>query len=100
MLQQHPGAWALLYHLSMEDRHKRLFMAQLPLVYEHFIRAEDLRDSPELLALAVNVTHDRLIAEVGAPESPLLNISCRFVCLKAGYSMPTIGGYLAWSEGT
>ena len=55
----------MLYHLSMEDAHKPLFMAQLPLVYQHLIHTEDLRSAPELLALAVNLTHDRRIAEVG-----------------------------------
>lgn len=64
-LQRHQGGWAVLYHLSMEDAHKPLFMVHLPLVYQHFIHTENFRSAPELLALAVNVTHDRRIAEVG-----------------------------------
>lgn len=66
MLQRHPGGWAVLYHLSMDDVHKPLFMAQLPLIYEHFIHTEDFRSAPELLALVVNITHDRRIVEVGS----------------------------------
>lgn len=66
MLQRHLGGWAVLYHLSMDDAYKPLFMAQLPLIYEHFINTEDFRSAPELLALVVNITHDRRIAEVGS----------------------------------
>ena len=64
-LQRHQGGWAVLYHLSTEDAPKPLFMAQLPMVYQHFIHTKDFRNAPELLALAANLTHDRSIAEVG-----------------------------------
>ncbi len=65
----HEGGWGLLYHLSMEDSHKPLFMPLLPLVYRRLMAAESLRNAPELLALAVNLTHDPAVAGVRAITS-------------------------------
>ncbi len=64
MTAQHQGGWGVLYLLSMEDAHRPLFMKCLPMVFRHLIGAPDLRAAPELLALSVNLTQDRRLAEV------------------------------------
>lgn len=66
MLPGHQGAWALLYQLSMDRAHRAAFMQSLPLVYSHLLSMPSLRDAPELVALAVNLTQDRQLAEVRA----------------------------------
>ncbi|KAK9829765.1 hypothetical protein WJX72_007765 [[Myrmecia] bisecta] len=56
----------LLYHLSLEDRHKAIFTYTevLPLVHDMLLEEDDLRSAPELIALAVNLTQTARNAEV------------------------------------
>ena len=50
----------VLYHVSMGDAHKSLFVYTdaVRLVYNRLVSAPDLRREPELIALAVNLTQN------------------------------------------
>lgn len=62
-----PVVLGLLYHVSMEDRYKSLFTFTdcLQKMFEMLMRVQDLRNTPELIALAVNLTQNPRNAEVG-----------------------------------
>ena len=51
---------ALLYHLSMDDAVKSMLAHTdaAPVVLDFLLQVEDLHAAPELIALAVNLTHD------------------------------------------
>ena len=57
---------ALLYHLSMDDAVKSMFAHTnaVPVVLDFLLQVEDLHAAPELIALAVNLTHDDRCAAV------------------------------------
>ena len=56
----------------MDRTRRAAFMTVLPLVYNHLVSAPDLSDTPpELVALAVNLTQDRQLAEVRARLLPI-----------------------------
>ncbi|KAG1668473.1 hypothetical protein FOA52_005246 [Chlamydomonas sp. UWO 241] len=61
-----PVVLGLLYHISMEDKYKSMFTYTdcIPRVYEMLSRVQDLRNTPELIALAVNLTTNPRNAEV------------------------------------
>lgn len=61
-----PVVLGLLYHVSMEDKYKSMFTYTdcIPRVYEMLTRVQDLRNTPELIALAVNLTNNPRNAEV------------------------------------
>jgi len=61
-----PVVLGLLYHMSMDDKFKSLFTYTdcIPRVYEMLVRVQDLRNTPELIALAVNLTQNARNAEV------------------------------------
>eukprot|EP00955_Chlamydomonas_euryale_P118839 366562-Chlamydomonas_euryale.AAC.16 len=60
-----PVVLGLLYHISMEDKYKSMFTYTdcIPRVYEMLTRVQDLRNTPELIALAVNLTTNPRNAE-------------------------------------
>ncbi|GFH25455.1 uncharacterized protein HaLaN_23420, partial [Haematococcus lacustris] len=60
-----PVVLGLLYHISMEDKYKSLFTYSecIPRIYEMLTRVQDLRNTPELIALAVNLTQNGRNAE-------------------------------------
>ena len=59
-------ALGLLYHISQEDRHKSMFIYTdaVTVMLDLLMRVEDLTTTPELIALAVNLTQNDRIAEV------------------------------------
>lgn len=61
-----PVVLGLLYHVSMDDKFKSMFTYTecMPRLYEMLARVEDLRNTPELIALAVNLTQNGRNAEV------------------------------------
>jgi hypothetical protein len=61
-----PVVLGLLYHISMEDKYKGMFTFTdcVPRIYEMLTRVQDLRNTPELIALAVNLTTNGRNAEV------------------------------------
>eukprot|EP00201_Polytomella_parva_P001957 CAMPEP_0175087588 /NCGR_PEP_ID=MMETSP0052_2-20121109/29914_1 /TAXON_ID=51329 ORGANISM="Polytomella parva, Strain SAG 63-3" /NCGR_SAMPLE_ID=MMETSP0052_2 /ASSEMBLY_ACC=CAM_ASM_000194 /LENGTH=860 /DNA_ID=CAMNT_0016359951 /DNA_START=75 /DNA_END=2653 /DNA_ORIENTATION=- len=61
-----PVVLGLLYHVSMEDRFKTFFTFSdcVPKMYDMLMRVQDLRQTPELIALAVNLTQHPRNAEV------------------------------------
>uniref|UniRef100_A0A7S0RCX9 Kinesin-associated protein n=1 Tax=Chlamydomonas leiostraca TaxID=1034604 RepID=A0A7S0RCX9_9CHLO len=61
-----PVVLGLLYHISMDDKFKSMFTYTecLPRLYEMLARVQDLRNTPELIALAVNLTQNGRNAEV------------------------------------
>ncbi|MEW5306391.1 MAG: hypothetical protein WDW36_008859 [Sanguina aurantia] len=61
-----PVALGLLYHVSMDDKYKSLFTFTdaIPKMYEMLMRVTELRNTPELIALAVNLTQNPRNAEV------------------------------------
>eukprot|EP00798_Chlamydomonas_sp_ICE-L_P013630 gene13630-19508_t len=61
-----PVVLGLLYHVSIEDKCKNMFTYTdcIPRMYEMLTRAQDLRNTPELIALAVNLTQNTRNAEV------------------------------------
>ncbi|GIL78094.1 hypothetical protein Vretimale_7500 [Volvox reticuliferus] len=60
-----PVVLGLLYHISMEDKYKSLFTFTdcLNRMYDMLMRVQDLRNTPELIALAVNLTQNPRNAE-------------------------------------
>ena len=84
MTAQHQGGRGVLYLLSMEDAHRPLFMKCLPAVYRQLIGAPDLRAAPELLALAINLTHDKRLAEVAILAECCLQCTEHALTLFAG----------------
>ncbi|KXZ50592.1 hypothetical protein GPECTOR_16g767 [Gonium pectorale] len=60
-----PVVLGLLYHISMEDKYKSLFTFTdcLNKMYDMLMRVQDLRNTPELIALAVNLTQNPRNAE-------------------------------------
>jgi len=61
-----PVVLGLLYHISIDDKFKSLFTYTecIPRIYEMLMRVQDLRNTPELIALAVNLTQNGRNAEV------------------------------------
>ena len=61
-------ALGLLYHISQEERHRTMFTYTdaVPAMHAMLMGTRDLRGMPELIALAVNLTQNARIAEVGA----------------------------------
>ena len=61
-----PVVLGLLYHVSMEDKYKGMFTYTdcIPRIYEMLTRVQELRNTPELIALAVNLTQNPRNAEV------------------------------------
>jgi hypothetical protein len=61
-----PVVMGLLYHVSMEDKYKSMFTYTdaLPMVLEMLLSVDDLRTTPELIALAVNLTQNHRNAVV------------------------------------
>lgn len=59
-------ALGLLYHISQDDRHKSMFIYTdaVTVILDLLMRVEDLTTTPELIALAVNLTQNSRIAEV------------------------------------
>jgi hypothetical protein len=57
-----PVCLGILYHISMDDAHKSLFVYTKPpaldLLFERLVAAPDVRREPELIALAVNLTQN------------------------------------------
>jgi hypothetical protein len=62
-----PVVLGLLYHCSMEDKYKSMFTYTdaVDKVYDMLMRVQELRNTPELIALAVNLTQNPRNAEVG-----------------------------------
>ena len=60
-------ALGLLYHISQEERHRTMFSYTdaVPAMHAMLMSSRDLRSMPELIALAVNLTQNARIAEVG-----------------------------------
>ncbi|KAL3149688.1 Adenylyl-sulfate kinase (APS kinase) [Trebouxia sp. C0009 RCD-2024] len=58
-------ALGLLYHISQDDRHKSMFIYTdaVTVILDLLMRVEDLTTTPELIALAVNLTQNSRIAE-------------------------------------
>lgn len=61
-----PVVLGLLYHISMEDKYKSMFSYTdaIGKMYDVLIRVQDLRQTPELIALAVNLTQNVRCAEM------------------------------------
>ena len=61
-----PIVMGLLYHISFEDKYKSVFTytEAIDLVYTMLLNEEDLRSSPELIALAVNLSQNAKNAEI------------------------------------
>ena len=59
-------ALGLLYHISQDDRHKSMFIYTdaVTVILDLLMRVDDLTTTPELIALAVNLTQNDRIAEV------------------------------------
>ena len=59
-------ALGLLYHISQDDRHKSMFIytEAVTMMLDLLMHVEDLTTTPELIALAVNLTQNDRIAEV------------------------------------
>lgn len=57
----------LLYHISIEEENKSVFTYTdvIPIIFNMMMSAGDLRSTPELIALAVNLTQNQRNAEVG-----------------------------------
>ena len=66
----------LLYHISIEDKNKSMFSYTdaLDIIYERLLGVEDSRTSPELIALAVNLSQNHRNAEVLAQGGRLTNL--------------------------
>ncbi|QDZ23509.1 kinesin-associated protein [Chloropicon primus] len=56
----------LLYHISIEDKNKSMFSYTdaLDIIYERLMSVQDCRSTPELIALAVNLSQNQRNAEV------------------------------------
>lgn len=56
----------LLYHISQDDRHKSMFIYTdaVTVILDLLMRVKDMTTTPELIALAVNLTQNSRIAEV------------------------------------
>lgn len=65
-----PVVLGILYHLSIEDGHKSLFTYTdaIPIILDMLMSVNDLRQAPELIALAVNLTQNQRNAEVMVPK--------------------------------
>jgi len=61
-------ALGLLYHISQDDRHKSMFIYTdaVTVMLDLLMHWDDLNTTPELIALAVNLTQNDRIAEVGS----------------------------------
>mmetsp|Transcript_6170 Transcript_6170/g.13429 ORF Transcript_6170/g.13429 Transcript_6170/m.13429 type:complete len:806 (-) Transcript_6170:755-3172(-) len=61
-----PVVLGLLYHISMDDKYKSMFTYTecIPRLYEMLTKVQDLRNTPELIALAVNLTQNPRNAEI------------------------------------
>lgn len=61
-----PVILGLLYHVSMEDKYKSMFSYTdaIGKMYDMLIKVQDLRNTPELIALAVNLTQNVRCAEM------------------------------------
>jgi len=61
-----PVIMGLLYHVSMEDKYKSMFTYTdaIPMILEMLLAVDDLRSTPELIALAVNLTQNHRNAVV------------------------------------
>ena len=59
-------ALGLLYHISQDDRHKSMFIYTdaVTVMLDLLMLVDDLPTTPELIALAVNLTQNDRIAEV------------------------------------
>ena len=59
-------ALGLLYHISQDDRHKSMFIYTdaVTVILDLLMRVDDLTTTPELIALAVNLTQNERIAQV------------------------------------
>ena len=59
-------ALGLLYHISQDDRHKSMFIYTdaVTIMLDLLMHVADLTTTPELIALAVNLTQNDRIAEV------------------------------------
>mmetsp|Transcript_18844 Transcript_18844/g.45016 ORF Transcript_18844/g.45016 Transcript_18844/m.45016 type:complete len:791 (+) Transcript_18844:200-2572(+) len=55
-----PVIMGLLYHISMDDKYKSMFTYTdaIPIILELLLNEDDLREAPELIALAVNLTQN------------------------------------------
>lgn len=55
-----------MYHLSIDDSAKSLFAYTdaMPRICDNLLRVQELRNTPELIALAVNLTQNSRNAEV------------------------------------
>lgn len=57
-----PVCMGVLYHISMDDSHKSLFVYTEPpamaVLYDRLLAVPDVRREPELIALAVNLTQN------------------------------------------
>lgn len=65
-------ALGLLYHISQEDRHKSMFIYTdaVTVMLDLLMRVNDLTTTPQLIALAVNLTQNDRIAEVRPASHP------------------------------
>jgi len=61
-----PVVMGLLYHLSMDDKAKSLFTytGAITMVRDFLLQVDNLRETPELIALAVNLTQNKRNAEL------------------------------------
>lgn len=61
-------ALGLLYHISQDDRHKSMFIYTdaVTIMLDMLMHVADLTTTPELIALAVNLTQNDRIAEVSS----------------------------------
>jgi hypothetical protein len=59
-----PVCMGVLYHISMDDKHKSLFTytEAIKIMYTRLIGVDDLRLEPELIALAINLTQNQRCA--------------------------------------
>ena len=79
-------ALGLLYHISQDDRHKSMFIYTdaVTVMLDLLMHVDDLTTTPELIALAVNLTQNDRIAEVGslggvfAPSGGSCKKHCQF----------------------
>ena len=72
-------ALGLLYHISQEDRHKSMFIYTdaVTVMLDLLMHVDDLTTTPELIALAVNLTQNDRIAEVTSRMAELQLQTCK-----------------------
>ena len=74
-------ALGLLYHISQDDRHKSMFIYTdaVTVMLDLLMHVDDLTTTPELIALAVNLTQNDRIAEVSV-DLHCQAAACKMLC--------------------